>query len=70
MYVFDNSGCKKSIDSLLQYDPKIWYRELSNEIGISAQGIREVKGNNALDFVQISTIPRNKKVSYVNIVYD
>ena len=70
MHVFDTSGRKESIDTLLKGAPKIWRPALSNEIGRLAQGIRDIAGNDALDFVHKSSIPRNKKVAYANMVCD
>ena len=43
---------------------------LSNKIRRLAQGIRDVKGNEELDFLHRSTISKNKKVTYANMVYD
>ena len=39
-------------------------------IGILAQGIRDIMGNNAINFIQKHMIPKGKKVAYANIVYD
>jgi hypothetical protein len=68
LHVFDSTGRKQSIDTLLRQNPKIWNTALSNEIGRFAQGVRDIKGNDALDFVHLSTIPKNKKVAYANMV--
>jgi hypothetical protein len=68
--VFDSTGQKQSLDTLLRLNPEIWNKALSNEIGRLAQGVRDIKGNDALDFVHLSTIPKNKKVAYANMVCD
>ena len=60
MHIFDTSGKKESIDSLLKNDLTIWNDALSNEIGRLSQGIRNVKGNNAIDFIPLSEVLRNK----------
>ena len=70
LHVFDGTGRKESIDPLLKSNPNIWKLSLSNEVGRLAQGIRDVKGNDAFDFVHRSTIPKNNKVTYVNMVCD
>jgi hypothetical protein len=70
LHVFDTTGRKQSLDTLLRQNPEIWNKALSNEIGRLAQGVRDVKGNDALDFVHLSTIPKNKKVAYANMVCD
>ena len=41
----------------------------SNEIRQLSQGIWDIVGKDALDFVHLSSIPRNKKVAYANMVY-
>ena len=33
-----------------------------------AQGIRDVKVNDAVDFIPISEVPSSKKVTYANII--
>ena len=43
---------------------------LSNELGRLAQGVRDIKENNALTFIQKHNIPTNKKVVNKNIVCD
>ena len=68
-HIFDNDGNRLSIDTLLKQNPERWKASLSNEIGRLAQGIRNVKGNDVVDFVSISEVPRNKKVAYANMVY-
>ena len=61
MHIFDFTGKKGNIDSLLKGGPNIWNIALSDEIERLAQGIRNVEGNNAITFIPISLVPRNKK---------
>ena len=68
--MFDVKGKNKSIDSLLKEDCNIWGYSLFNEIGRLAQGIREVKGNNAIIFITKHKIPKGKKVAYENMACD
>ena len=51
LHVFNPSGKKQTIDTLLQTNPIVWQPALSNEIGRLAQGIGIIIGNDALDFV-------------------
>ena len=67
-HIFDSEGNKLSIDKLLRQNPERWNNSLSNEIGRLAQGIRNVKGNDVVDFVPISEVPKDKKVAYANMV--
>ena len=68
--MFDFKGKKKSIDLLLREDEVTWGGSLSNEIGRLAQGIRDIKGNNAIIFIPKHKIPKGKKVAYANMVCD
>ena len=56
------------MDFLLRENQERWGPSLSNELGRLAQGIRDVKGNNALTFVEKHEVPRNKKW-YMQIWY-
>ena len=60
-HIFDTDGNKLSVDKLLKQNPERWNNSLSNEIGRLVQGIRNVKGNDGVDFVSISEVPKNKK---------
>ena len=70
LHIFDTAGKKLSIDRLLEDNPLIWGRALSNEIGRLSQGINNIVGNNAMDFIPRSQIPAGKKVAYANMVCD
>ena len=61
-YIFDESEKKQNIDNLLKKDPNIWNIALSNEIGRLAQGIRDINGNDAIDFIAKNRIPKNKRL--------
>ena len=58
------------IDKLLMEDNKTWSRSLSNALGRLAQGIHEIAGNDAPDFIPITLVPKTKKVAYANMVCD
>ena len=69
-HIYNEDGQKLNIDKLLLLDPITWKPSVSNELGRLAGGIRNIKGNNAVKFVPKSTIPKNKKVTYANMVCD
>ena len=47
---------------------KIWERSFENEFGQLYQGTREVKGTNTVMFIPKSKVPKDKKVTYGEIV--
>ena len=55
----DNTGKKQSLDTLLKKNPKIWGTALSNELGRLAQGVRDIEGNNVLDFISYNKVPQD-----------
>ena len=59
-----------SVDALLAKDPDVWAPSVSNEIGRLAQGIRNVAGNDATEFIHKHEVPNNKKVTYANMACD
>ena len=61
MHIFGAAGKKENIDSLLKSDYKVWKIALANQNGRLKQGIRYVKGNDAIDFIPIYLLPTNKK---------
>ena len=70
-HMYDNTtGRKQSIDSLLKSNPKIWEIALSNELGRLAQGIRDVTGNNVMDFIKHTEVPKDRIVTYSTMVCD
>ena len=70
-HIFDQTGHKQSLDDLLNGPMKrIWDLSVAREIGRLAQGIFKVKGNNAIDFIPKSEVPKNKIVTYANMVCD
>ena len=58
------------MNKLLKTNPERWGQTLSNEIGRLSQGVRDIKGNNALTFIPYHEIPRSKKVAYANMICD
>ena len=70
LHHFDENGRKDSIDYLSKSNPEIWNTGLLNEIGRLVQGIRDFKGNDAVEFISITGVPKNKKVAYANMIYD
>ena len=51
-HMFDHKGKKKSMIFLQRENEEKWGPSLSNELGRLAQGIRDMKCNNALTFVE------------------
>ena len=69
--MFDTQGRKQSLDKLIQRPTQqIWKKALTNELGRLAQGINDVKGNDVVDFISYKDIPKNKIVTYTNMVCD
>ena len=66
----DNTGKKQSLDTLLKKNPTIWGTALSNELGRLAQGVRDIEGNNVLDFIPYKEVPQDRIVTYSNMVCD
>ena len=69
-HMYDGIGKRQSIDKLLKNNPDIWSVALSNESGRLAQGIRDIKGNNVLDFISHSEVPADWIATYANMVCD
>ena len=46
----------------------VWGTSLSNELGRLAQGVRDIVGNDVIDFISYQDVPNNKKVTYANMV--
>ena len=66
-HIFNEVGEKESLDSLLNGDMvTIWGNSLSNELGRLAQGIRDITGNDVIDFITKDEVPSHKKVTYTN----
>ena len=63
MQIFYSTGKKETMYSLLKLNPNIWNLALSNEIGRLAQGMKDTKGNDAVDFTPLSAVPKHKKVT-------
>ena len=70
-HMFDTTGKKQSLDALLKGPSNnIWSRALSNKLGRLAQGVRDIKGNNAVDFIPFLQVPSDRIVTYANMVCD
>ena len=70
-HMFDGiTGRKQSIDTLLEKNPLIWKTALSNELGRLSQGIRDIEGNDVIDFIKYDEVPKNRIVTYANMVCD
>ena len=69
-HIYNENGVKLNIDKLLHLDPDIWKPSVSNELGRLAKGIRNVRGNEAIEFVPKTSIPTHKKVTYANMIND
>jgi hypothetical protein len=71
-HVYDESGRKETIDSLLNGKMKAtWAIAISNELGRLSQGIQDrVVPTDTIDFIKKSEIPNNKKVTYANFICD
>ena len=55
-----NNDPKQSIDKLLKSNPTIWETTLSNELGrLPAQGILNVEGNDAINFISFSEVSKD-----------
>ena len=69
-HMYKEDGSKLHIDMLLKQNPTIWKTSITNELGRLAKGIKEVKGNDVIEFIMKKQIPPNKKVTYANMVCD
>jgi hypothetical protein len=57
----------------LMNDPELqplWKRGFSNEAGRLFQGIRDIPGTNTCFFVELTNIPKKRKITYGTIVCD
>ena len=71
-HIFDEKGKKQSIDDLSRSkDKAYWNRGLDNEMGRLSNGIpNRITGSNTINFIHKNAIPKNKKVTYANLVCD
>jgi hypothetical protein len=57
----------------LMKDPSLqplWKRGFGNKIGCLFQGIRDIPGTDTCFFVELTNIPKNRKITYGKIVCD
>ena len=59
LHIFDNEGKKLSLDKLLRNNPTTWQPALSNELGRLSQGIKSIIGNDTLEFIPYSQVPKD-----------
>ena len=45
-------------------DAKVWQDAYADDLGMLAQGIRDIKGTNTIHFISKDKVPKNKKVTY------
>ena len=69
-HVYNSSGIKQSVDTLIKTEPDIRETLVSNKIERLSQGVRDISGNNVMEFISKTHIPINKNVTYVNMVSD
>ena len=70
-HIFNIDGHKESIDTLLQGpESDAWTQSLTNGLGRLAQGTNTILGNDCIDFIHKYEVPKNKKVTYANMVCD
>ena len=69
-HIYTDKGVRLRIDKLLNEDKHTWERSLSNELGRLTQGIGNIQGNDAMDFIKHTMVPKHKKVAYANMVCD
>ena len=66
--IFNPPNQLKCKNLLLTEDKELWENGMCNELGMLAQGCKDIKGNNALHFINKSATPKGKKVTHAIIV--
>ena len=71
-HIFDDNGKKLNLDALLNGpNGDIWRKSISNELGRLSDGIPgRVRGTKAVKWIYKNQVPKNKKVTYANMVCD
>ena len=69
-HIYSEDGARLRIDKLLAKNKEVWQISMSNELGRLTKGVRNVAGNDAMDFIPLKQVPLNKKVAYANMVCD
>ena len=69
-HIFDDKGRKLSLDALLiGSDAAIWKKLTSNKLGRLSNGIPGlVRGTKAVKWIYKKDVPKNKKITYANMV--
>ena len=71
LHIYNDKGQQESLDLLLHVNmSKKWGQSFSNKLGRLAQGIKDVAGNDVIDFILIDEVPKDKKFTYTNMVCD
>ena len=70
LYIVDDCGEKKSINTILCHEITTWGPLLSNELETFSQEIRHIVGNDAMEFIKNGKVPSNIKVEYASMVCD
>ena len=60
-YMYTENGTRLRIDKLLAENGPIWGKSLSNELGRLTQGVRDIVGNDAMDFIPCHEVPKTKR---------
>ena len=69
--MYDETGSKESLDSLLDRTTShVWGKSLSNELARLAQGLGDIKGNDAVDYIHKLEVPADRIVTYANFICD
>ena len=72
-HIFNGQGHKMNIDTLLSSKDTrdVWLPATENELGRLSQGFKNrVKAQDALDFIYFNEVPKDRKVTYANLICD
>ena len=70
-HIFSDDGKRQNIDQLLKGPMKfIWGHVLDNNLGRLSGGVSGFLGTKTISFILKSEIPRDKKITFANMVYD
>ena len=70
-HIYNSHGKKETLNSLLQQNPEIWGKALSNEWGWLAQGNDYgIIGTDTIEFILKSEVPHGRDVTYASFVCD
>jgi hypothetical protein len=70
-HIYTDQGKKEMIDTLLNgTNGPTWITSLSNEFGRLSQGHDSVIGTDTIDYIHLSEVPSDNKVTYGNFICD